>query len=67
MDFKRACLAFNSLICELLQGRLPLSKATLNFCLKGSNSTGSIAIKIIVMQLIDFSESRYDLKVSEFC
>jgi hypothetical protein len=42
------------------------AKATPKFCLKGFNSTGSIAMKIIIIQLIDFSESRYGLKASEF-
>jgi hypothetical protein len=34
--------------------------------LKGFNSTGSIAMKIIIIKLIDFSESRHGLKGSEF-
>jgi hypothetical protein len=33
--------------------------------LKGCNSTGSIAIKIIIIKLIEFSERRCELKVSE--
>jgi hypothetical protein len=32
--------------------------------LKGCNSTGSIAMKIVIIKLI---ERRYDLKVSKFC
>jgi len=43
-----------------------LKKATLNFCLKGCNSTGPIAMKTIIKQLINFSEGRYGLKATEF-
>jgi hypothetical protein len=35
--------------------------------LKGCNSTGSIAMKIVAMQLIEFSEGIYGLSVSKFC
>ena len=42
------------------------AKAKLNFCLKDCNLTGSIAMKVIIIRLIDFSESRYGLQVSEF-
>jgi hypothetical protein len=34
--------------------------------LKGCNSTGSIAMEITIMRLIEFSERTYGLKVLEF-
>jgi hypothetical protein len=34
---------------------------------KGFISTGSEAMKIIIIQLTEFSELRYGLKVSEIC
>jgi hypothetical protein len=51
--------------CVLIMNRKPLlyradralAQATLKLCLKGCNSTGSIAMKVINIRLVDFSES----------
>jgi hypothetical protein len=51
--------------CKRLQGSSAPSRSYAKIVtLKGFNSTGSIAMKNIIMKLIEFTERRYGLKVS---